>query len=112
MAKGVFNYSAVISTATDTTVVTPDATETVYVRWITAMVKTAWTSGRMRVEDGVGGGVLFRLATTVADSSLQQFYESGMRQQDGRPLSKGALLNINTSGTPGALDVDICYEVR
>lgn len=113
MARGIFTYRASLAANADTAVVTPAADETVYVYWITAMVSVAGTTSRVRVENGVGGGKIFRMATVTADTSLQQFYDGGNNNWRGDALSPGAVLNINTSGGAAAtVDMEICYEVR
>jgi hypothetical protein len=114
MARGKFEAVGTISSNTDTAVIAaPGTGERIYILWLTIDVSVAGTTSRLRVEDGVGGGVIGRLATTTADAILGINYATGFRDWPGRPLTENTALNINTSGGAAAtVNYDIGYEVK
>lgn len=114
MAKGVFQTRGTISTNADTTIAAaPGVGERIYVRWLTLTVDAAGTSSRLVVTDGVGGGVLARMATAVADAIMNINYIAARQTETGNALSLNTPLVVTTSGSGAAtINYDISYEVR
>jgi hypothetical protein len=114
MALGTFIARGSISTNTDTAIIAaPGERQRIYVQWITFSVSVAGTSSRLRVEDGVGGGVIARMATATADALLNINYTTADRRVPGNFLSENTALNVNTSGTGAAtVNYEVCYEVK
>lgn len=114
MALGVFTNAGSISSNTDTAIVAaPGAGQRIHVYWVTFTVSVAGTSSRLRLEDGVGGNVLARMATATADAILNLNYTTGFRTWPGRALAENTALNVNTSGSAAAtINYEVCYEVK
>lgn len=114
MARGLFADTFQISTNTDTAVVAaPSAGERIYVKYIGIAVSVAGTSSRLRVENGAGGDVLLRAATTSADGMVERTFDTGDLRLPGYPLTVATALNVNTSGTGAAtVDVVVIWEVK
>ena len=114
MALGLFRANSAITTNTDTAVAAaPGAGQAIHVIWIGISVLTGGTGSRLIVEDGAGGNVLARMATTSADAELFRNYATGIRLLPGRQLSDNTALNIETTGSGAAsVEVDVVYEVK
>lgn len=114
MARGRFSDTFQITSNTDTAVVpAPGAGQRIYVYYIGVSVSVAGTSSRLRVENGAGGDVIFRAATTGADSFNHANFSTANSQYSGYALAENTALNVNTSGTAAAtVDVQVIWEVR
>lgn len=115
MAKGRFSDTFQISTNADTAIIAaPGNGDRIYVVFIGITVSVAGTTSRVRIENGVGGDVILRAATTAADSQVAQNYTlSGMLGYPGYALAENTALNVNTSGGAAAtIDVQVIWEVK
>lgn len=114
MARGRQVVAGSISTNADTAIIAaPGNGERIHVLWMTFTVSVAGTTSRLRVENGVGGNVLGRMATTTADAMLNVNYGTAFRDFPGRALSENTALNVNTSGGAAAtVDYEVGYEVK
>lgn len=114
MARGQFQDVFQISTNTDTAIIAaPGSGERIYVKYLKISVSVAGTSSRARVENGVGGDVILRAATTSADSAVEGYFATQDRTRNGYALNENTALNVNTSGTGAAtIDVMVEWEVR
>lgn len=115
MARGIYSDTFQISSNTDTAVVAaPGNGERIYVKYVKISVATAGTGSRARVENGAGGDVILRAATTAADASAEFYGDQGEgRNYAGYALSENTALNVNTSGSGAAtIDVVVRWEVR
>lgn len=93
---------------------TQSGTATIYLLSLHLSIKTLSASSRVRVEDGVGGAVIARLAGGTADAELDVNYTTNPHHGGyvGMPLSAGNLLNINLSDGTVSVDYLVSYEVR
>lgn len=114
MAVGIFQVSGSVASNTDTTLApAPGLGQRIEVLWFTLTVSVAGTTSRARLEDGVGGAVLGRLATATADAILNINYAGPDQHSSGRKLTENTALNLNTSGAAAAtLNYDVLYRVR
>lgn len=116
MARGRFSDTFQISTNTDTLVIpAPSASpmEAVYVFFVGISVSAAGTTSRVKVENGAGGDVIFRMATTGADTYNSTNFATGLSAYSGYRLADATGLNVNTSGAAAAtIDVQVIWEVR
>jgi hypothetical protein len=115
MARGLYSDTFQISTNTDTAIVpAPGNGERIYVKFLSVGVATAGTTSRLRVENGQGGDVILRCATTSADVEVATLLDpGGSRLYNGYALSENTALNVNTSGSGAAtVEVRVIWEVR
>lgn len=116
MALGVFTARGSSSTnATTSPVAAPGANQRIYIYRIMIMVSVAGTTSQVRFNDGSGGAVLWRAATTTVDSSPSTDLNPREVGNDfgGVPLSENTALSMTTSGGAAAtFDYEIIYEVR
>jgi len=119
MAQGLYSKTVSIAAATDTALIAAPTTtnfagkpERIYVLYLRYGVGTAWTGGRIRFEDGAGGSVIMRGATATVDVDVERYFATMRKDYPGYALTEGNALNVNTAGTPGALEVTVIYEIK
>lgn len=113
MAKGLFYASGNISSNTSVDIGTVEATERIYVKYLTFMVETAGTTSRLLARSGTAGKFIARMATATADALLMINFAQERRMDGGCQLALGEQLRLTTSGAAAAtVNYDICYEVK
>lgn len=120
MARGRFSDTFQISTNADTAIIPAPSTtsvgapERIYVLFIGVSVSVAGTTSRVRIENGVGGDVIFRMSTVTADAMASRDFGADRRKGTaGYQLDQSTALNVNTSGGAAAtIDVTVVWEVR
>jgi hypothetical protein len=113
MAMGRFAVtSGAISSNTTTDLITPVATEAIYVFWVGVDVSVAGTTSTAQIK-GQTTARTIGLFNTTAVGHQESFTGTGFKEFVGFPIPMGEKLQVVTAGGAAAtLTVSVLYEIR
>ena len=114
MAMGRFaSTSASITTNATTDLVTPAATEAVYVLWVGVDVSAAGTTSTAQIKAQTTARTLALFSTIAVGHQSDYFTLDGDGSVKGFPIPMGEKLQVVTAGSAAAtLTVTVLYEIR